>query len=89
MTLEMVMDLSYRMMATAFEIILPVLALSMSIGIAVAIFQAATQIQEASLSFVPKLFGMGLAILLFGSYILQKLVSYTVTLINSLPSVSG
>jgi len=84
MTVEYVIDLANTLMATAFWITLPILGISMAVGLCVAIFQAATQIQEASLNFVPKLIGMGVALMIFGPWILDKLSSFTVTLINGL-----
>ena len=89
MTLEGVMQLAMQIMAIAFEVVAPILALSMSIGIVVAIFQAATQIQEASLAFVPKLVGMGVAIVLFGGWILDRLGTFTETMLKSVANVGG
>ncbi len=89
MTIEAALDLAHRCMAVAFEISFPVLAISMSIGVAVAIFQAATQIQEASLAFVPKLVGMGIALLLFGGWIIEKLLSFTRAMLEQMANVSG
>lgn len=89
MTAEAVIDLAYTTMATAFWVTLPVLAISMGIGIVVAIFQAATQIQEASLNFVPKLVGMGIAIVLFGGWIIDKLSGFTITLLGKIATVGG
>jgi flagellar biosynthesis protein FliQ len=87
MTAESVIDLAYTTMSTAFWITLPILAIGMGIGVVVAIFQAATQIQEASLNFVPKLVGMGIAVVLFGPWILDQLAGFTTTLFTSIMSV--
>jgi flagellar biosynthetic protein FliQ len=89
MTVESALDLAHQCMALAFEISFPVLAISMSIGIAVAIFQAATQIQEASLAFVPKLVGMGIALLVFGGWIIDKLLTFTISMLNTMATVNG
>jgi flagellar biosynthetic protein FliQ len=87
MTADSIIDLAYTIMKTAFWITLPVLAISMAIGIVVAVFQAATQIQEASLNFVPKLIGMGIAVIFFGPWILEKLSGFTIALITSVTTV--
>lgn len=87
MTIESVLDLAYQLMAISMWILLPVVGLSMAVGLIVSILQAATSIQEASLTFVPKLIGMGLAVLLFGAYILEKLVSFTITMFNQMSTV--
>lgn len=89
MTIESVLDLSHRFMRTGFDIALPILAISMAIGIAVAIFQAATQIQESSLTFVPKLVGMGVALLVFGGWIIDKLLAFTVSILETMSRVGG
>lgn len=55
---------------------MPVLAVSLFIGVLVSVFQAATQIQEMTLTFVPKLIGVGLVVLLLGSWMLTTLVGF-------------
>lgn len=89
MTIESVLDLAQHCMGAAFEISAPVIVISMLIGVAVAIFQAATQVQEASLAFVPKLIGMALALLLFGGWILDRLIAFTIGMFASMASVGG
>ncbi|MCC6748497.1 MAG: flagellar biosynthetic protein FliQ [Deltaproteobacteria bacterium] len=89
MSTEMVMDLARQTMSTAFWVALPILAVGLVIGVLVAIFQAATQIQEASLAFIPKLVGVGAALLLFGGYILDRLTGFTVALISSFANFGG
>lgn len=89
MNVEQVLDLANHVMSVAFEISLPILALSMIIGIIVAIFQAATQIQESSLAFVPKLIGMGIALLIFGNWIIDKLMTFTLSMFDAMAKVSG
>jgi flagellar biosynthetic protein FliQ len=64
----------------------PMLA-SMLIGLTVAIFQATTQIQEQTLSYVPKLAGVFLTIAIMGPWILTQAVRFTVTLLNTIPTV--
>jgi len=87
MNVETVIDLAYSTMSTGFWISLPILAIGMAIGIIVAIFQAATQIQEASLNFLPKLVGVGMGLLFFGPWILDQLIRFTVMLITSTAAV--
>jgi flagellar biosynthetic protein FliQ len=59
------------------------------VGLIVAMFQAATQINEASLSFIPKLIITFLTLLLTGPWLLKTLVSYTESLINNIPYYIG
>ncbi len=65
----------------------PMLALSLLVGLIVSILQAATQIQEQTLSFVPKLLAVGAALLLFGSWMLRTLVEFCHAVLGSLPEV--
>ena len=64
----------------------PVLLCSLLAGLAVAIFQALTQINEVTLTFIPKIAATALALLVFGPWMLTRLVSFTTTLFQSLPT---
>ena len=59
------------------------------VGLVVAMFQAATQINESSLSFIPKLFVTFLVMILAGPWLLKTLVNYTDTLISNIPYLIG
>jgi flagellar biosynthetic protein FliQ len=63
----------------------PMLGLGLLVGILVSIFQAITQIQEQTLSFVPKIVAVFVAVLLFGPWMLSLMVSYTRELFVQLP----
>jgi flagellar biosynthesis protein FliQ len=67
----------------------PLLLVALLIGLLVGIFQAATQINEMTLSFIPKLVGMAAAMVIAGPWMLKQLVSYTRMLIESIPSLIG
>jgi flagellar biosynthetic protein FliQ len=77
----------------AMEIILllaaPLLIVALVIGLAVSIFQAATQINEQTLTFIPKLIGVFLTIVLAGPWMLTTIVDYTRELFQSLPTLIG
>jgi flagellar biosynthetic protein FliQ len=64
-------------------IILP----SLAVGLMVAVFQAATSINEQTLSFLPRLIVTLLALIIGGHWLVQKLMDYTIRLIASIPSV--
>lgn len=64
-------------MQVALMVSLPVLAVTLFMGLAVSIFQAVTQVQEMTLTFVPKLIGVALIIAFMGNWMLTTLVSYT------------
>ena len=59
---------------------LPILLVSMCIGLVVSIFQTVTSIQEQTLTFVPKVLGIFLALMLLGNWIMNNLVEYTTDL---------
>jgi len=68
---------------------LPLLLAALVIGLVVGIFQAATQINESTLSFIPKLIGIALVLMIGGSWMLQTLASYTRELFMSIPRLMG
>ena len=82
MSVDAVISLAHKAMFTGFWIVAPILGISLAVGLVVAIFQAATQIQEASLSFLPKLLGIGLAVVMFGTWILEQLMAFTTTMLS-------
>ncbi|HLK16866.1 MAG TPA: flagellar biosynthesis protein FliQ [Fimbriimonadaceae bacterium] len=72
-----VLSLARQAMEVALMVSLPVLAVSLFVGILVSVFQAATQIQEMTLTFVPKILGIGVVVALLGSWMLNQLVAFT------------
>lgn len=68
--------ISRQAMEVAAMVAMPVLAVSLFLGILVSIFQAATQIQEMTLTFVPKLLGIAVVLALMGSWMLTTLVQF-------------
>lgn len=65
----------------------PVLIVSLIVGLAVSIFQATTSIQEQTLTFVPKLVGIFLAIILFGSFMIEDLMNFARQLFLMIPEM--
>ena len=65
----------------------PLLLVALIVGLIVGAFQAATQINEMTLSFIPKLVAMALALVIAGPWMLKVLVSYTRELIESIPGL--
>ena len=72
---------------TILIVSLPLLMTAMIIGIVISIFQAATQINEQTLSFVPKLFGILLAMLIFGGWMLSSLTDFMTRVFSYINSV--
>ncbi|HEY9059839.1 MAG TPA: flagellar biosynthesis protein FliQ [Pseudobacteroides sp.] len=72
-----VIDLAQKTLMTVVYVSAPMLGLSLIIGLAISIFQATTQIQEQTLTFIPKILAVLGSILLFGSWMLRVLIEFT------------
>ena len=70
-------NIAQQALLTVLYVSAPILGLSLIVGLAVSIFQATTQIQEQTLTFVPKILAVIAALLIFGSWMLNKLVTFT------------
>ena len=77
MSQEFIMSLARETILLALYVSAPILSLSLIVGLAVSIFQATTQIQEPTLTFVPKIVAVFLGILVFGSWMLNLLIQFT------------
>ena len=89
MSPDMVMTIGQRALEMTLLLAAPLLLAALFIGVLVGVFQAATQINEMTLSFIPKLLGMALALVLAGPWMLKILMSYTRELIESIPGLIG
>ncbi len=89
MTPETVMTIGQRALEMTMLLAAPLLLVALAVGLLVGIFQAATQINEMTLSFIPKLVGMAVALMVAGPWMLRELISYTRALIESIPSLVG
>ncbi len=65
----------------------PALIVSLLIGSLISLVQAATQINEVTMTFVPKIIGIGLILIILGSWMLQQMLVFTANLFNSLPAL--
>jgi flagellar biosynthetic protein FliQ len=88
-TPEVVMDIGRQAVEMTLMLSAPLLLAALVIGLIVSIFQAATQINEQTLSFIPKLVGMLLILLLAGPWMLQIMVDYVRRLFESIPQIIG
>jgi flagellar biosynthetic protein FliQ len=89
MTPETVMTIAQRALEMTLLLAAPLLLVALLVGLLVGVFQAATQINEMTLSFIPKLLGMATALVIAGPWMLKEIVGYTRTLIESIPSMVG
>ena len=79
-----VIDLVRLSLQTILMVAGPLLAIALVTGLVVSIFQALTQINEATLSFIPKVLAIGIAILVFGPWMLRVLASFTTNLYENM-----
>jgi len=89
MTPEQVMSIGRHAMQVTLMIAIPMLLVALIIGLVVSIFQAATQINEMTLSFIPKLIGVFLVLDLAGPWMLSLLTDYMRELFSSIPAMVG
>jgi flagellar biosynthetic protein FliQ len=89
MTDTTIIELALRTMLVALKLSAPILVTSLVIGFVVSLFQSMTQIQEFTLAFVPKLVGVGIALLICGNWMLHTLMAFTVDLYEGLPAMLG
>ena len=85
MTPEMVMNLASQGMRVALYLAGPLLLTALLIGLLVSLFQAATQINEMTLSFIPKILGVCAVLVLTGGFLMGVIVDFTTTLITEIP----
>lgn len=89
MTPESVMALGRHAMEITLMVAAPLLLVALIIGLVVSIFQAATQINEATLSFIPKLVGIFIALVVAGPWMLSVMLDYMRQVFASIPSLVG
>lgn len=89
MTDNDVIHLAMQVMLVAGKLAAPALVTALVIGFAVSLFQSATQIQEFTLAFVPKVIGVGIALLVCGHWMLTTMITFTTQLFTSIPSMLG
>jgi flagellar biosynthetic protein FliQ len=76
-------------MVVALKLCAPILIPALVIGFVISLIQSMTQIQEFTLAFVPKLVGVGVALLVSGNWMLHTLITYTQDLFARIPGLLG
>ncbi len=87
MDTAMVIELGRHALWTAVLVCAPLLSVALAVGLVIGIIQAATSINEMTLSFIPKLILMGLSLLLFGNWMLGALVDFTRGIFQRIPAL--
>jgi len=85
MSPDLILSIGQRMLELAFILAAPVLLVTFLVGLIVSILQSATQIQEMTLSYIPKLIAAYVVVLLLGAWMLNKLLDFTKELIVNIP----
>jgi len=86
MSPEFVVSLARGAIETTLMLAMPMLAVSLVVGVVLSILQAATQIQEMTLTFVPKILAMFIALIVAFPWLMDRMLSYTRELILSIPA---
>jgi flagellar biosynthetic protein FliQ len=89
MTPEVVMELGQQTLMMVALLAGPLLIAALAVGLLIGIFQAATQIQEMTLSFIPKLAALAIALVIGGPWMLRTIVEFTTELFMQIPELVG
>jgi flagellar biosynthetic protein FliQ len=89
MTPETVMSMTYQALHVAVSIAGPLLLVTLLVGLVISIFQAATQINEMTLSFIPKLLAVAVTIVLLGPWFINTMIDYIKMLLSSIPGLAA
>jgi flagellar biosynthetic protein FliQ len=84
-----VIHLATQAMLVTIKMVGPILAVSLAVGLMISLFQSVTQIQEFTLTFVPKLAAVSVVILLTGHWMLNEITGFTEGLFNQIPRLLG
>ena len=87
MDIAAVVDIGHQALWMIVLISAPLLGVSLAVGLVIGIIQAATSINESTLSFIPKLMAMALALLAFGSWQLVTLIDFTRSIFQRIPTL--
>jgi len=89
MNQDTVVNLASQAMTLALKVGAPLLIAALVVGVIVSVFQAVTQIQEQSLSLIPKIVAVAIVLVVLGPWMLGQLVSYTAALYSAIPTMVG
>ena len=87
MDTAMVIDLGRQALWTIALVSAPLLLVALGVGLVIGIIQAATSINEMTLSFIPKLIALAMALMLFGSWMLVTLIDFTRSIFERIPTL--
>jgi flagellar biosynthetic protein FliQ len=89
MTSDTVIDLTMTAIELGMKVALPLLLVGLAVGLVISVFQAITQIQEQTLTFIPKIIATVVVLVVGGPWMLDQLLGYTAELWGSIPELIG
>jgi flagellar biosynthesis protein FliQ len=89
MTPESVMSLAHQAMYVAFLLAAPLLLVALVVGLVVSLFQAATQINESTLSFIPKLLAVAITLVIAGPWMMTTMLDYLRQMLTNIPAMAN
>jgi flagellar biosynthesis protein FliQ len=89
MTPESVMSIAHQAMYVGLLLAAPLLLVALVVGLVVSLFQAATQINESTLSFIPKLLAVAITLVIAGPWMLETLLDYMRQVFTITPAITG
>jgi len=87
MDVSTVVTIGKNAMEVALLLSMPILIISLAAGLIVSVFQAATQIQEMTLTFIPKIIAVAISLIFLAPWMTKLIVNYTINLYNSIPTL--
>jgi flagellar biosynthetic protein FliQ len=88
MNQDVVVNIVVQMMSVGLKVAMPLLLVGLVVGLAVSVFQAVTQIQEQTLSFIPKVAALVVVVVVLGPWMLGQVITWTNELWSSIPSLA-
>ena len=88
MTPEFVVDIGRQAIETVLMVAGPMLVVALVVGLIISIFQAATQINEQTMTFIPKIVGVFVTMLVFAPWMIQKATAFLLMIFNQLPNIT-
>ena len=88
MTMEMAVDIMRNLLQTGLLLAIPILGTATVVGLGVSLIQSITSIQEQTLTFVPKLVCVSLAIIVSANFILRTMMEFCISMLNMLPTMA-
>jgi flagellar biosynthetic protein FliQ len=89
MTQDVVVNIVVQMMSVTLKVAMPMLLVGLIVGLAISVLQAVTQIQEQTLSFIPKVIALVAVVVIAGPWMLNEVITWTQELWGAIPSLAG